>query len=211
MRAVETGVMKPGVTVHFAPTNLQAEVKSIEMHHVNLKEAVPGDNIGFNVKNLAVNQIQRGNVASDVNNHPATGVESFTAQVMIMNHPGKISVGYCPVLDCHTAHVACQFISIKSRMDQKSGKIIEENPQFVKSGDICIVELVPMKPLCVESFTEFAPLGRFAIRDMKQTVAVGIIKSVVKKEVESTKGKGKKKIGNHDDNKKPHAGHHVAQ
>lgn len=197
------------MTVHIAPTNLQGEVKSIEMHHVNLKEAKPGDNIGFNVKNLAVNQIQRGNVASDFNNNPAVGVESFTAQVMIMDHPGKISVGYCPVLDCHTAHVACQFISIKNRMDQKTGKVIEENPKFVKSGDICIAELVPMKPLCVESFTDFAPLGRFAIRDMKQTVAVGIIKSVVKKEVGLMKGmKGKKKL---EDDKKPHAFHHVAQ
>lgn len=206
---VETGVMKPGMTAHFAPTNLQAEVKSIEMHHVNLKQAVPGDNIGFNVKNLAVNQIQRGHVASDLNNHPATGVESFTAQVMIMNHPGKISVGYCPVLDCHTAHVACQFASIKSKMDHKSGKVIEENPTFVKSGDLCIVELVPMRPFCVESFAEFPPLGRFAIRDMKQTVAVGVIKSVVKKDIELMKGtKAKKKL---DNDKKPHAGHHVAQ
>ncbi len=81
------------MTVHFAPTNLQAEVKSIEMHHVNMKEAVPGDNIGFNVKNLAVSQIQRGNVVSDIQNQPATAVESFIAQVMILNHPGKITVG----------------------------------------------------------------------------------------------------------------------
>ncbi len=86
--------MKPGMTAYFAPTNLQAEIKSIEMHHVNLKQAIPGDNIGFNVKNIAVNQIQRGNVASDAHNNPAMAVESFTAQVMILNHPGKISVGY---------------------------------------------------------------------------------------------------------------------
>lgn len=85
--------MKPNMMVHFAPTNLQAEVKSIEMHHVNLKEALPGDNIGFNVKNLAVSQIQRGNVVSDIQNQPATAVESFIAQVMILNHPGKITVG----------------------------------------------------------------------------------------------------------------------
>jgi elongation factor 1-alpha len=204
--------MKPGMTAHFAPTNVQAEIKSIEMHHVNLKQAEPGDNIGFNVKNVAIHQIQRGNVASDLHNHPAAEVESFIAQIMIMGHPGKISVGYCPVLDCHTAHVACQFVSILSRMDPKSGKVLEENPTFVKSGDVCIAELVPCKPLCVESFKEFPQMGRFAIRDMKRTVAVGIINSVVKKDILLMKGsKAKKLLHDDDGDKKPHAGHHVAQ
>mmetsp|Transcript_23082 Transcript_23082/g.34658 ORF Transcript_23082/g.34658 Transcript_23082/m.34658 type:complete len:107 (+) Transcript_23082:63-383(+) len=99
---------------------------------------------------------------------------------MVMNHPGQISDGYSPVLDCHTAHVACKFKHIKEKMDRRTGKVLEKDPKFVKTGDACIVELEPTKPLCVESFTEFPPLGRFAVRDMKQTVAVGVIKSTVK-------------------------------
>lgn len=138
--------------------------------------------------------------------------------ISIVHHLLTIIIGYCPVLDVHTAHVACQFLSIQSKMDPQTGKVIEENPPFVKSGDVCMVEMIPMKPLSVETFADFAPLGRFAIRDMKQTVAVGLIKSVVKKEVESmgkagigvggvvTKGK---KV--EEDDKKLHAGHHVAQ
>merc|ERR1711971_356212 len=82
-----------------------------------------------------------------------------------------------PVLDCHTAHVACKFSNIKEKMDRRTGKVLEESPKFVKTGDACIVDLVPTKPLCVETFTEFPPLGRFAVRDMRQTVAVGVIKS----------------------------------
>ena len=115
--------------------------------------------------------------------NPATEVESFEAQVIVMNHPGKITTGYCPVIDCHTAHVACKFTHIKEKIDRKTGKVVEENPKFIQNGDAAIVTMVPTKPLCVESFSEYAPLGRFAIRDMRQTVAVGIIKSVVKKEV----------------------------
>jgi len=184
---VETGVLKPGMVVYIAPAGITTEVKSVEMHHESLPEAVPGDNVGFNVKNVAVKDLRRGFVASDSKNEPAFGAASFEAQVIVMNHPGQISNGYSPVLDCHTAHVACRFDLIKEKMDRRSGKVLEENPKFVKTGDACIVDLKPTKPLCVETFTDFPPLGRFAVRDMRQTVAVGVIKGVTKEEKKGKK------------------------
>ena len=177
---VETGCMKPGQQIAFAPSTVTAEVKSIEMHHTNLDQAVPGDNIGFNVKHVAVKDLKRGYVASDARKDTASGAASFEAQIIVMNHPGKIHVGYSPVLDCHTAHVACRIDKIKVKMDRRTGKTIEENPAFIKVGDAAICEFVPTKPFCVESFTEFPPLGRFAVRDMKKTVAVGVIKHVTR-------------------------------
>jgi elongation factor 1-alpha len=192
---VETGALKPGMVVTFAPSQLSTEVKSVEMHHETLPEAVPGDNVGFNVKNVSVKDIKRGNVAGDSKNDPPKGADVFHAQVIIMNHPGQISAGYAPVLDCHTAHVACKFSEITQKMDRRSGKVLEENPKFVKSGDACMANLVPTKAMCVESFQEYPPLGRFAVRDMRQTVAVGVIKSVDKSEKEgkTTKSAAKKK------------------
>jgi len=183
---VETGIIKPGMIACFAPSGLNAEIKSVEMHHESLPQASPGDNVGFNVKNVAVKDLRRGFVASDSKSNPASAAATFTAQVIVMNHPGQISNGYSPVLDCHTAHVACRFKHIEEKMDRRSGKVLEANPKFVKMGDACIVVLEPTKPMCVESFTEFPPLGRFAVRDMRQTVAVGVIKSVVA-EVKSKK------------------------
>ncbi|KAH9105870.1 hypothetical protein AeMF1_018423, partial [Aphanomyces euteiches] len=141
-------------------------------------------------------ELRRGFVASDSKNDPAKGTENFTAQVIVMNHPGQIGNGYSPVLDCHTAHVACKFKEITQKMDRRSGKVLEENPKFVKAGDACMVILEPTKGLTVESFQEYPPLGRFAVRDMRQTVAVGVIHSVVKKEAGGKGGKaaaGKKK------------------
>lgn len=179
---VETGVLKPGMIVQFSPVNLTTEVKSIEMHHEVLPEAVPGDNVGFNIKNIAVKDLKRGYVTSDSKNDPARECDNFTAQVIILNHPGQIANGYCPVLDCHTAHIACKFETIKTKIDRRTNKVIEENPKFIKVGDCAIINIKPTKPMTVEVFTEYPPLGRFAVRDMKQTVAVGVIKEVAKKD-----------------------------
>lgn len=179
---VETGVLRPGMIVQFSPVNLTTEVKSIEMHHEVLPEAVPGDNVGFNIKNIAVKDLKRGYVTSDSKNDPARECDNFTAQVIILNHPGQIANGYCPVLDCHTAHIACKFETIKTKIDRRTNKVLEENPKFIKVGDCAIINIKPTKPMTVEVFTEYPPLGRFAVRDMKQTVAVGVIKEVVKKD-----------------------------
>ena len=188
---VETGVLKPGMNVTFAPADVKSDIKSVEMHHTSIPEAIPGDNVGFNVKGLSVKDIKRGYVCGDSKNDPPRETDTFVAQVIIMNHPGQIENGYTPVLDCHTAHIACKFNEIQSKIDRRTGKSTEEEPKFIKTGDSALVLMKPSKPMCVETFTEYPPLGRFAVRDMKQTVAVGVIKVTNKKEA-STATKGKK-------------------
>jgi len=189
---VETGLLKPAMIVKFSPGSLSSECKSVEMHHEQLPFASPGDNVGFSVRNISVKDIKRGYVCSDDKNDPCKEAASFDAQVIVLNHPNQIRNGYSPVLDCHTCHTACKFNMIKAKIDRRTGKSVEDNPEFIKSGDAAIVELIPTKAMTVETFSEYPPLGRFAVRDMKQTVAVGVIKTVVKKE-ETAAVAGKKK------------------
>jgi len=173
---VETGILKPGMSVTFAPAMLTTEVKSVEMHHETLEEAKPGDNVGFNVKNISLKQIRRGMVAGDAKKDPPAKTTHFNAQVIVLDHPNKIMAGYTPVLDCHTAHIACRFDKLITLMNKRTGQVIEQNPKSIKSGQACIVDMIPSKQMCVETFKDYPPLGRFAVRDMRKTVAVGVIK-----------------------------------
>ena len=180
---VETGVIKAGMVVTFGPVGTTTEVKSVEMHHEKVEQATPGDNVGFNVKNLSVKDIKRGYVCSNSKDDPAKDTAMFVAQVIVLNHPGEIRNGYAPVLDCHTAHIACKFEKIRSKVDKRTGKSTEDDPACIKTGDAAMVELKPQKAMVVEVFSQYPPLGRFAVRDMRQTVAVGVIKEVEKREV----------------------------
>ncbi|KAF7246782.1 hypothetical protein EG68_10076 [Paragonimus skrjabini miyazakii] len=177
----ETGIMKPGMVVTFAPGSLSTEPKSIEMSHESIPETCPGDNVVFNVKNIPVNDIRRGNVTGDPKNNPPETAETFPAQVVVFNHPGEIEAGYAPVIGCHTAHIASIFNELAGKIIRRPGKVLEKAPLHVKSGDAAIVVMTSSNPMCVDAFAEYPPLGRFVIEDMKQTAAVGIIKSVNKK------------------------------
>merc|ERR1712131_112209 len=137
---------------------------SVEMHHEQLKEAQPGDNVGFNVKNISVKDIKRGDVVSGMSDK-ALVCKNFKAQVIVMNKPGEIRNGYSPVIDCHTAHISCQFEKMETKICRRTGQVKEQEPQTIKTGDAAIVNMIPKKPLVVEPFTDFAALGRFAIRD----------------------------------------------
>jgi len=177
---VETGVMKVNDTVLIMPTGVKAEVKSIEMHHQPLQEAKAGDNIGFNLRGIGKEDIKKGDVICDPN-HPAPVAEEFTAQIIVLNHPTVIAPGYTPVFHIHTAQVACKITEILKKMDPRTGQVVQENPEYIKTGDAAIIKVKPTKPVVIEKQSDFPQLARFAIRDMGQTVAAGICIDLVPK------------------------------
>ncbi len=181
---VETGTMKIGDNVIVVPgregNGIRGEVKSIEMHHEQIQEAIPGDNVGFNVRGIGKKDIARGDVLGHDKN-PPTLVKEFTAQIVVLNHPTVMTVGYTPVFHIHTAQVACKIDKIVKKINPATGETIEENPDFLKNGDVAIVKIVPSKPLVIEKQSDIPHMARFAIRDAGTTVAAGMCIDVVKK------------------------------
>jgi elongation factor 1-alpha len=179
---IETGVMKKGMKVSFMPANKEGEVKSIEMHHEEQPQALPGDNVGFNVRGIGKGDIRRGDVCgpADV---PPTVADEFIAQIVVLHHPSALTVGYTPVFHCHTAQIACTFIELLKKLDPRTGQVKEENPTFLKTGDAAIVKIKPTRPMVIEKVKEIPQLGRFAVRDMGSTIAAGMCMDITPKQM----------------------------
>jgi len=182
---VETGVMKKGDKIVFMPgkdgRGVAGEVKSIEMHHEEIPQALPGDNIGFNVRGVDKTQIRRGDVVGHTDN-PPTVADEFEARIVVLSHPSAITAGYTPVFHTHTSQVACTITAIKQKLDPKTGAVKEENPAFIKTGDAAVVVIKPTRPMVIEPYKSIPQMGRFAIRDMGTTIAAGMVISVKTKQ-----------------------------
>lgn len=180
---VETGVVKVGDKVAIMPAGIVAEVRSIQMHYQDLPKAEPGDNIGFALRGISKDDVKRGDVVGSVD-YPPTVADEFTARVFIVWHPTAVAPGYTPVVHVHTASVSAKMVELVAKLDPRTGKVLEEKPQFLKPGETAIVKFKPVKPLVVEKFGEFPALGRFALRDMNKTIGIGIVTEVTKAKVD---------------------------
>ncbi|MGB9708209.1 MAG: translation elongation factor EF-1 subunit alpha [Candidatus Pacearchaeota archaeon] len=183
---IETGKIRPNDKVIILPAKsgkgITGEVKTIEMHHESLPEAVAGDNVGLNIRGIGKGDCARGDIIAPQDNPPSIA-EEFTAQVAVINHPTVIAKGYTPVLHIHTAQVPAQFVELQKKLDPKTGQVAQEHPDFLKNGDVAIVKIKPMKPLVIEKQSVNPHMARFAVRDAGQTVAAGICIDVVVKKL----------------------------
>ncbi len=174
---VETGVLKLDSHIVFMPSKEEGDVKSIETHYTRIPEAVPGDNIGFNVKGIARDKIKRGDVAGYPSNLPRVA-KAFKGRIFVIHHPTAIAQGYTPVLHIHTAQMAVRFDQLVSKIDPRSGQVVEQNPSYLRTGEAAIVRFVPLQPVSMEVYTDFPQMGRFALRDMGTTIGAGIVLDV---------------------------------
>jgi len=177
---VETGVMKVGEQIVIMPSGIKGEVRSIETHHTMIPEAGPGDNIGFSVKGISRADARRGDVIGSVSDPPSV-VKEFIGQIIVIHHPTAIATGYTPVIHAHTVTMAATFAELIQKIDPRTGQVVEEKPDFLKTGDGALVRFRPLRPIAIEAYTSFPPLGRFAIRDMGTTVAAGVVREITEK------------------------------
>lgn len=177
---IQTGVMKVGQKIIATPARegrgKLGEVKSIEMHHEMVQEAIPGDNVGVNVRGIEKKDIARGDVIGAASDAP-TVAEEFRAQILVLAHPSVITIGYTPVFHIHTSQIACRFEQLIKRLNGD----MADNPDFLKNGDSAMVLLKPVTPVVIEPQKEIPDMSRFAIRDSGKTVAAGLCIEVTKK------------------------------
>jgi elongation factor 1-alpha len=183
---IETGVLKLNDKVIAVPgregKGVPGEVKTIEMHHEQMKEAMPGDNVGLSVRGFGKKDVARGDVMGHPDSIPSVATE-FTAQIVVLNHPSVITIGYTPVFHIHTAQVACTIIAIEKKLNPMTGEVLAENPDFIKNGDAAIVRVKPTHPMVIETHKTIPQMSRFAIRDSGATVAAGMCIDVAKKQM----------------------------
>jgi len=183
---IETGIMKVGQKVRILPgrtgKGIDGEIRSIEMHHEQLKESPAGDNVGVNIRGIGKKDIARGDVIC-AGDKPATIASEFTAQIAVINHPTVIAKGYTPVFHVHTAQVPCQFIELIEKLDPKTGQVAQKNPDFIKNGDVARVKIKPMGNLVLEKQGINPHMARFAIRDAGATVAAGVCVDLIEKKI----------------------------
>ena len=175
---VETGVIKVGETIVFEPSGVSGEVRSIEMHHQQIQQAVPGDNIGFNVRGITREDIQRGDVVGHTDSPPKVARE-FTAKIIVLATPTDITPGFMPLFHCHAANVPGSIEEILQKIDPRTGTAIEEKPSSLRKGDAGVIRVVPSKPFVIERVSEIPELARFAVRQGGQTVAAGMCVDLV--------------------------------
>jgi elongation factor 1-alpha len=178
---VEQGTLKPGDEVGIVPYGLKHKKKlSMEQHEKQLISAGPGDSVGLSIKGIAKDEkIRPGDVIYKHNEAELQPVKSFTAMVVVQEHPGILKHGYQPIVCCRTAKVACKMTKIIWKQSKKMGGHKIENPTELSQFENAEVEFEPSQPMFVEPFDECAALGRIAAMDSNHLKMLGKVTSTI--------------------------------
>merc|ERR1711953_960284 len=195
---VEQGVVKPNEEVIFLPTHTTAnpcvgKVFTVEMHHKRVDQALPGDNVGMNVKNLDKNNMPHsGDVMVYKKDTSLSPVKCFDAQIQVLDIPNEIKAGYSPIGFVRCGRSACRITKLTWKMGKETGGKKMEEPHSLKSTDMAECSFQPQQPLVCDTFKHCEGLSRVAFMDGNGVVMLGKVVSCEKKE-EAAAGGGKKK------------------
>jgi len=191
---VEQGTVRPGEEVIFLPTHTTStpcigKVFTVEMHHKSVESASSGDNCGFNIKGLVKENMPRvGDVMILKKDETLRRCKSFTAQIRVLEHPGELKVGYCPIAFVRTGRSAVKMTKIGWKVGKETGNQKVENPISLKSNEMAECTFEPQQPFVVDSFKNCEGLGRVAIMEGASVIMLG---KVVGLEFQTDEAKGK--------------------
>jgi len=176
---VEQGAVRPGDECVFLPTHSKStacigKIFTVEMHHKNVPEANQGDNVGMNVKGLPKDNMPRvGDVMCLKADSTLARTASFKCQVQVLNHPGQLKPGYCPIAFVRTGRSAVKMSEIVWKVGKETGGQKAEAPAYIKAGEMGACMFEPQQPFVVDAFKVCEGLGRVAIMEGNSVVMLG--------------------------------------
>jgi elongation factor 1-alpha len=176
---VEQGTVKPGQEMIFLPTHSKStacagKVFTVEMHHKNVAMAGQGDNVGLNVKGLPKDNMPRvGDVMIGNTDSTLTRTANFDVTVQVLNHPGKLKAGYCPIAFVRTGRSAVKLTALHWKMGKKTGGQKVQEPVDIEAGEMGACRFEPQQPFVVDAFKSCEGLGRVAIMEGNSVVMLG--------------------------------------
>ena len=175
---IESGRVKKGQTILIMPSKHLAEVTGVFLEEDEVPMAICGDNVRLRLKNVEEEDIVVGSVACSPS-RPVKVSNTFEAQLAILDHKNIICAGYNAVIHIHAVTEEIQLAALLHAIDKKTNRKSKRPPPFVKKGQKVIARLETSQPIAVESFEDFAQLGRFTLRDEGKTVAIGKVTKVI--------------------------------
>jgi len=181
---VEQGTIRPGDVIGIAPAGLQGKkMFSIEQHKKVLDSAGPGNSVGMSIKGIGKDEkVSPGDIIYLEKEGMLKPIKTFTAMVAVQEHPGALKPGYCPIIFCRTAKVACKMTRILWKQSKKTGGAKVDNPPELQQFENAEVEFEPTAPLFLEPFADCAALGRIAVMDSNRLKMLGKVTACVAKD-----------------------------
>ena len=171
----EAGLVRVGDVLQVMPNRLRVKVDAVYRDEVEAAAARAGENLRLRVTGAEEADLSTGFVLCSLRS-PVPVVTTFEAQVVILElleHNPIFTVGYRSVLHLHTVVEECEITKLVSAIDMKTKEA--KRVKFVKNGACCVCRITVDKPICLETFSDLAAMGRFTLRDEGRTIAIGKI------------------------------------
>lgn len=172
---IESGHVKKGAQLIIMPNKANVEVLTIFNETENeVESAYCGEQVKIKLKGIEEEDISQGFVLSSPR-APVKTVTRFEAQIAIVELKSILSSGFSCVMHVHTAIEEVSFKALLHKLEKGTNRKSKKPPAFAKKGMKIIAVLETAAPVCVETFADYQPLGRFTLRDQGTTIAIGKI------------------------------------
>jgi selenocysteine-specific elongation factor len=166
------GTFRIGDEVEILPRKIKTRIRGLQMHNMQMKEALPGSRTAVNLANVKKEEIRRGDVlAKPGTYHPTSrldaGIRLISEKGMILKHHDKVK------FHSGTSHTFARVrvLGSASLGSAESGLVQLDlgDPICVKSGDHFIIrQASPSRTIGGGVILDPHPAGRYKLNDLQK-------------------------------------------